>query len=384
MKRSAHKPTTVLYFSSFAHSGWGGQESLLHLVSRLDRREFRPIVVLPHAGSLAPRLAENRVDMHLLALPKVNPANMLGMIQAGRRLLTLVSREGVDLLHTDGPRNTFYAGLAGRLAGKPVLWHARSSSPDRYDPLLGRLCTRIILVADDLRDRFQCSGLGRKLITIHNGVDVDHFIPGFKKQKIIGGTRFRPDDTLVTVCARIEKLKGQRYLIEARGALRHLRRRVHLLFAGAIVEKDYHRECVERARELGVCDDVHFLGHVEDVKPLLQETDIFVLPSIQGEAFPRSVLEAMSTAVPVVATDCGGTREAVADGVCGFLVPPYDSRRLAESIARLAHDGGLRCRMGQAGRKIVIERFAIERNVSRTEEVYREIHDTMQRSASHA
>ena len=106
---------------------------------------------------------------------------------------------------------------------------------------------------------------------------------------------------------------------------------------------------------------------------LLQDTDIFVLPSIEGEAFPRSVLEAMSSGIPVVATDCGGTREAVENDVCGFLVQPQDSTEMARRIAILSEDSALRSRMGRAGRKIAVERFGIERNVARTVEVYREI-----------
>jgi glycosyltransferase involved in cell wall biosynthesis len=370
---SLHKPRTILYFSSFAFVGWGGQESLWHLVSRIDRREFRPIVVLPHAGRLSERLLENRMDVRLIKLPRIAPSNILGIIQAERSLLSLIDQEGVDILHTDGPRNTLYAGLAGRLKGKPVLWHVRSSTADRYDRLLSLLCSKIILVANCLARRFQFSRQSQKLITIHNGVDVNHFAPGSARRVSIQGFRFRPDDIIITVSARVEEQKGQRYLIEACAQLRNLLPRLHILCAGKIVDQAYHQACIQRACELGVIDNVHFLGHVENVKQLLQDTDIFVLSSIKDEAFPRSVLEAMSSGIPVVATDCGGTREAVENEVCGFVVQPQDSTAMARRIAMLSEDCILRSRMGRAGRKIAVERFGIERNVARTVDVYREI-----------
>jgi glycosyltransferase involved in cell wall biosynthesis len=368
-----HRPHTILYFSSFAFLGWGGQESLWHLVSRLDRREFRPIVVLPHAGSFSERLLEHRVDVRFIHFPRISPSNFLKIIEAERRLLSLIDQERVDILHTDGPRNTIYAGIAGRLKGKQVIWHVRSSTADRYDRLLSLLCSKIILVANCLTFRFQFPGQTRKLITIHNGVDVNHFAPCSERRVGIPGFRFRPDDVIITVTARVEKQKGQRYLIEACAQLRHLLPRLHILCAGKIVEPEYHQACIQRASELGVIDNVHFLGHVENVRRLLQGTDIFVLPSIEGEAFPRSVLEAMSSGIPVVATDCGGTREAVEDEVCGFMVQPQDSTAMARRIAILSKDWELRSRMGRAGRKIAVERFGIERNVARTVEVYREI-----------
>jgi glycosyltransferase involved in cell wall biosynthesis len=370
---SLHKPHTILYFSSFAFLGSGGQESLWHLVSRLDRRDFRPIVVLPHAGSLSERLLEHRVDVRLIELPRIAPSNILKIIQAERRLLSLIDQEGVDILHTDGPRNTIYAGLAGRLKEKPVIWHVRSSTADRYDRILSRLCSKIILVANCLASRFQFPRQRQKLITIHNGVDVNHFAPGSARRVSIQGFRFRPDDIIITVSARVEERKGQRYLIEACTQLRHLLPRLHILCAGKIVDQAYHQACIQRACELKVIDNVHFLGHVENVRQLLQDTDVFVLPSIEGEAFPRSVLEAMSSGIPVVATDCGGTREAVENDVCGFMVQPQDSTAMARRIAILSEDSALRSRMGRAGRKIAVERFGIERNVARTVEVYREI-----------
>jgi glycosyltransferase involved in cell wall biosynthesis len=373
MESFRHNRHTILYFSSFAFTGWGGQESLWHLLSRLDPREFRPVVVLPHAGGLSERLLNHRIDVRFIDLPRIAPADIRRIIQAELRLLSLIDQERVGILHTDGPRNTLYAGIAGRLRGKPVIWHVRSSTADPYDRLLSLFCSKIILVANCLTRRFQFARQSQKLITIHNGVDVEHFAPGPARRVGIQGLGFRSDDIIITVSARVEEQKGQRYLIEACAQLRHLLPRLHILYAGKIVEPAYHQACIQRARELGVIDHVHFLGHVEDVKPLLQGTDIFVLPSIEGEAFSRSVLEAMSSGLPVVATDCGGTREAVENGVCGFLVQPRDRHEMARRIGLLSEDRALRSRMGRAGRKMAVERFGIESNVARTVEVYRAI-----------
>ena len=373
MSALQYRPCHVLLFSSFGQLGWGGQESLFQLVSRLDREYFRPSVVVPSDGGLAHGLRTCGIDVHVLNLPKVAPGRMGQVAAALRRLSALIDEEGVDLLHTDGPRNTIYAGVLGRLKRRPVVWHVRSFECDLYDRLLCFLSSKIVLVADALTFRFPAESQKAKCVTIHNGVDTLHFAPGSARRANIQGFRFRPDDIIITVSARVEEQKGQRYLIEACAQLRHLLPRLHILCAGRIVEQAYHQSCIQRACELGVIDNVHFLGHVENVKQLLQNTDIFVLPSIKGEAFPRSVLEAMSSGIPVVATDCGGTREAVENDVCGFLVQPQNSTEMARRIAILSEDCILRSRMGRAGRKIAVERFGIERNVARTVEVYREI-----------
>ncbi|RPJ04082.1 MAG: hypothetical protein EHM37_23770, partial [Deltaproteobacteria bacterium] len=237
------RPCHVLLFSSFGQLGWGGQESLFQLVSRLERDHFRPSVVVPSVGSLAHSLSARGIDVHLLNLPKVASGQLVQVTAALRRLSALVDEEGVDLLHTDGPRNTFYAGVVGRLKRRPVVWHVRSSTADRYDRLLSLLCTKIILVANCLTRRFQFPGQRQKLITIHNGVDVNHFVPGSARLVSIAGFRFQSDDIVITVSARVEEQKGQRYLIEACAQLRHLFPRLHIQCAGRIVEQAYHQAC---------------------------------------------------------------------------------------------------------------------------------------------
>jgi glycosyltransferase involved in cell wall biosynthesis len=107
------------------------------------------------------------------------------------------------------------------------------------------------------------------------------------------------------------------------------------------------------------------LGYRHDVARLLAAADVFCLPS-HFEGLPMSVIEAMLTALPVVATDIPGPREQVAAGETGFLVPPMRSAPLASALARLAADAGLRQKMGAAGRARALDRFTEERVVART------------------
>ena len=104
-------------------------------------------------------------------------------------------------------------------------------------------------------------------------------------------------------------------------------------------------------RRYGIADRVRFMGHRSDVAEVLSAADIAVLPSLSGEAFPRAVIEAMAMGRPVVATDVGGTREAIVEGVTGFVVSPGDAEALADRIGRLAGNEAMRAAMGQAARR---------------------------------
>ena len=104
------------------------------------------------------------------------------------------------------------------------------------------------------------------------------------------------------------------------------------------------------ARKLGVADRIHFENHRQDVGAVLSTADIFVLPS-RSDARPRSIIEAMSLGLPVVATDVGGIPSLVLHEQTGLLVPAEDAGALAAAIARLIHSPDVRARMGAAGRR---------------------------------
>jgi glycosyltransferase involved in cell wall biosynthesis len=125
---------------------------------------------------------------------------------------------------------------------------------------------------------------------------------------------------------------------------------------------------------MGLGDSVIFPGYVSE--PQLKEAygtcDVFVLPSV-WEVLPIAVLEAMSSGRPVVCTDAGGDREMVRDGVNGFVVPARDPTALARRINAVLADGGLRARMGAAGRKIAEEEFDWKLIAARTRQVYEDL-----------
>ena len=167
---SAHKPQqhNILYLTCFANNGFGGQESLYYLVKHLDKNLFRPIVGLPCDGELRPRLSKTAIDNTVVDLPKLKPTNFKKCLRAFSNLGKLVRKRHIALIHTDSVRNTFYAGVIGKLANIPVVWHIRTSDHDRWDRLLYYFSTKIITVAETLKSRFAWNaGRNSKIETIY-------------------------------------------------------------------------------------------------------------------------------------------------------------------------------------------------------------------------
>lgn len=366
------KPFNILYLSSFGTTGRGGQESLFHLATNLDKRAFCPYVNLPTEGDLAKRLRAQNIKVTILGFPKLFHFRGHRTLKAMYSLYKLVHENSIDLIHTDGPRNTFYAAVVAKIKRVPLVWHVRASNQDRYDRLLYYLSSRLILVANSLSSRFDWVEENHKFVTIYNGIDVSEFQPKKSASRIRVEYGISDNTLLITVIARVERLKGQRYLIESCGMLKGMVKDFHTFLVGEIVDVSYLKECRERAAELGIQDKFTFTGYQNRISQILHETDIFVLPSL-FEAFPRSLIEAMGASKPVVATDVGGCPEAVEDRVSGFIVPAGDPEALVERIHMLAVDKELRSTMGKAARVRAEQMFSIRQNVKQTQRLYREV-----------
>jgi len=368
------KPVNILYLSSFGDDMRGGQQSLLNLVSNLNRKVFGVYVIVPNEnGGLAEKLKNKGVDVSVVKFPKVMDCHLIRKMKAVWKLFELINKHNIEIIHTDGTRNTIYAGIAAMINNIPLIWHVRASNQDRYDRILTRLSSKIILVADALRSRFKMNGNNdKKFVTIHNGVDLSKFRPQehnkyFREKYSIGN-----NEILISVTARVERLKGQKILIEACGKLKKRIRDFHILLAGEIVDFSYLRECQDKADEFDIKNRVTFAGQLKNIDQMLNATDIFVLPSF-SEAFPRAIIEAMSAGKPGIVTNVGGCIEAVENNISGFIVSAKDTDALANKIFLLAKDENLRTKMGIEARRRALELFDIKDNVKQTEKIYFEV-----------
>ena len=367
------KPFNILYLSSFETLQGGGQVSLFHLVNRLDRTAFKPHVVVPANGELVEKLKENHLSVFVLDLPKVIDFRLAKAFKGIYKLMTLIKKLKIDLIHTDGPRNTFYAGLISKFLRIPLIWHIRASNSDPFDRLLIRSCDKLVLVADALRKRFHGLIDDTKIVTIYNGIDLFEFIPHEKPSKIQTVQGIKKEYLIIGTVGRVEESKGQEILIEACGMLDRKFKEFCILIIGETTDLKYKQKCQKRAESLGIGDRIVFTGYQKNINNILADIDILVFPSIDFDAFPRSIIEAMGCSLPVITTDIGGCAEAIEDGISGFVIPCKDPKSIAEKLFILVNDNELRLKMGKASRLRAERMFSIEANVRKTQQVYRQV-----------
>jgi len=293
------------------------------------------------------------------------------------------------ILHT----HTAKAGAIGRMAAilagdaaPPIVVHTFHGHVLRgyFGPLrsglfrllerwLARRTTALIAVSPEVRDDLVSLGIApvEKFSVVRLGIQLDSRVGsehgnGQEMRRLLG----IPPDRFVV--GWIGRMTGVKRTDDVLLAVRRLRDRgVDAMLC--MVGDGPDRDTVERrAHELGIVRDSFFLGYQDDVAPFYAAFDALILPSA-NEGTPVSAIESLAGGRPVVATRVGGVPDVVRDGVDGFLVEPGDVDAMADRLATLAADAGLRRRMGEAGSEDVRRRYAVERLLDDVDALYRKL-----------
>lgn len=353
----------------------GGQETLLvNLLRRLDRDRFLPeLCCLKELGPLGEDLAREVPAHSRLLCCKYD-------VRVWERLTKLLRLRRIDAVITVGAGDKMFWGrLAAWRAGVPVVLSAIHSTgwPDgisflnrRLTPLTDAFIAVAAAHGRHLveRERFPAA----KVRVIPNGVDVTRFSPRSEARRAVRRElRIAPDAPLVGIVAALRPEKNHDLFLRAAAEALKSHPDAHFALVG---DGPRRGELEQLAEVLKIAHAVRFLGSRSDVPDLLASLDVFGLTS-HNEANPVSILEAMATGLPVVATDVGSVAESVAHEVSGFLVMPGSVEETAARWRMLLNDGALRQAMGDAGRRRVVERWSLEAMVAGYEELIAEIYD---------
>jgi len=348
----------------------GAERVVADLARSLDRRRFQPLVCcLNFKGGLAEGLEAEGIPV--FALDKGRGLDF----RIVPRLVRLMRRERVDVVHTHLWTSSFWGRVSAALARVPVVvvtehnldtW--RRFHHFLADRLLGAFTDDWLFVSQEV-ETFYRERLGLAADRghrVYNGVDLAPFDP--PRDQAAARVRLGlpgPGPVIGTV-GRLEERKGHRYFLEA--MVRVLARFPQA--RGILVGEGKERPALEaRCRELGLTGKVLLPGFCPDLADAFAALDVFVLPSLM-EGHPLAALEAMAARRPVVATAVGGTAEAVQEGTTACLVPPADPERLAEAILGLLADPARAAEMGRAGRAWLEQRFSLPATVRANEEIY--------------
>lgn len=316
-------------------------------------------------------------------IPIARSYDLARHVRSYSAIVSLLKRERFDAVHGHTPVAGFLARAAARTARVPIIAytaHGFYFHKDTSRPLRGIFVAMEKLAASwsdivfiqSREDWEEASRLRlaprEKLIHIGNGVDIERFD---RKRNAQAAARFREQNKLegallVGFVGRLVREKGSMEFVRSAACIKREIPQAKFVMVGAPLPSD-RDSCIEDIELLrmqyALERDFLLVGYRTDVEIILAALDVFVLPSYR-EGMPRSIIEAMAASLPVVATDIRGCREEVVDGVTGILVPPRDHESLARAVVDLLRSEEIRARMGEAGRRLAVEKFNERRVIS--------------------
>jgi glycosyltransferase involved in cell wall biosynthesis len=344
----------------------GAEQDVLRLARGLVRRGHR-VVVGSGGGELIPEARSVGAIVEPLAAPGAQNL-WLGGFAA---IVRMCRRHDVDVVNAHSLRTITQAGLLSRahLIRSPVVGTIHNVTNRANDPVARRLLRwmphALTFVSSYERERLTGGSGGCLGRVVYTGLE----LPGAEPEPAVDLTERHRIPRDVRVLGFVGRLSPEKALGDVVEAMAQLPTDVFLCVVGDGPE----RACLERqVRNQGLADRIVFAGGRRDVGGYLRSFDLLVLPS-RREALPVVVREAMALGTPVVAADVGGVREAVRSGETGILYPSGDLPALTQAIRELLEDAERRRQMAEAGRRVVAERFSLDRWLDEMEGLFGEV-----------
>lgn len=347
-----------------AATGFGGQEQRIFKEMRAmrDRGHYLEAICQPHA-ILTERLRDEGFTVYSLFMD--GAVNFYKGVLKVRRIL---KAGRFDVLNTHSRRDTVLTGIAGRLAGTPLIVRTRHlarkpGSLLSYTIIPHRVTTVSHHVRQGLLDRGVPAG---HVATVYSPIDLPPKIDVSSLRQELG----LPETDIVIGCVAVmRRPKGYDDLVDALEPILKSRPDVHGVFVGG--GSPVFEEVAAYISSKGLADRIHMLGTRTDVPNLLAGFDIFALAT-HHEASGTVFVEAAAAGLPVVGTNVGGVSEMLDDGTTGILVPVKDPAAMTQALMKLIESSDLRQEMGRAGlrRFRTSARFSLDSLVTSTESCY--------------
>jgi L-malate glycosyltransferase len=374
------KPNVLHLIDSFEQ---GGTERLaLQLVRQLHtsgRCRVR-LACLQNKGAL--RADANRLGLgEILEYPLTSFYDRNFIMQL-RRLSRFLKENEIEVIHT----HDFYTNIFGTTAAAMARIHARiaykgetdgfhTSMQKRVERGAFRLAHRVVANSEAVRAQLIKEGVpADKVVKHYNGLDLRRVAvrADLTRDDALAmlGLPWEPARRFVTIVANLQHaVKDHPMFLRAAARVRAIIPDAAFVIAGEGALVDSLRNL---AAQLGLARDVFFIGRCQNIAELLFASDVCALSS-KAEGFSNAILEYMAASRPVVATDVGGAREAIAEGETGYLVPAGDDERMAEKIILLLREPEHARVMGEQGKLRVINRFSCARHLENTLDLYFEM-----------
>ena len=353
----------VLYLRSVLDL-YGVTKVIFQLAAELRDRGHTIVFASDNDDDFKRQLEEKGISHYTLPL-KPDRKSLVSFFTCLVRIAHIVKRERIDIIHSHHRWSSFICFFVSKIFKVPLIttYHGIHSGK-QFLTLWGN---RVISVSEDASKHLvEYFGVDpRRIKVIQNGIKMDDFEgPEIELKKNMASHSTRPPTIANIARLSPEKDHGSLFLAMKMVLKKHPDARLLLVGKGPLED-----ELRGQVQDLGIAQNIEFVGEVSDIRQVLRRVDFLVLCSLT-EGFPMGVLEALASAKPVVATSVGAIPKVVLDGQTGCLVPPENPEKLASAMDFMLTDMARARRMGENGRSLVQREFDIRHTALQTEKEY--------------
>jgi glycosyltransferase involved in cell wall biosynthesis len=333
----------------------GTPRHLFEVIRGLDRNRFHPkVCCFMKNGTLVDSIEAMNIEVFDLNTGTIKERRFLRQLLL---LTDIIKKHEIQIVHTYLFTANFFGAIVSRIGKVPIVITSRRgmSHFEKKRHLLAYrisnfLVDGIIAVSDAVRLSTVTSEKVNpdKVITIRNGLNFSRFETRFSRNEKRQELGLSDSEVLIGSVGHLRPVKGYEFLIKAVPLVLRVNPNVRFIIAG---EGSLRGHLQDLTCELDVSDSVSFLGFRDDVPALLQAMDFYVSPSL-AEGISNSILEAMFSGKPIVATNIDSNREIIHDGLNGLLVEPASPQALADGILKVLKDRRMGLRIGSRAKEV--------------------------------
>jgi len=320
---------------------YGASKIFLQLIDLFISKDFNVHVVLPEKGKLDDFLNKNdiMVSYHELGVLRKKYLNPLGLfnrlvtnIRAVKFLSNYINRCSIDLVYTN-TSTVLCGGIAAKQNGIASIFHVHEipTGNKLYEffsgKIINRISNKVLTVSESVKKHWVKNINENKIERVYNGIEYKKIDSIIKLEKDQG-------DFVITSVARLIPYKGHLYLIEIADELIKKSTKFKFLIVGDTLSSyvSYEKSVKQKVKNLGLENQIKFLGFRNDVSSILKQSDLFIHPAIAPDPLPTVLFESLHNDLPTVATNLGGAIEILDNGNNGLLIPYNDPKKGANLI----------------------------------------------------
>jgi glycosyltransferase involved in cell wall biosynthesis len=320
---------------------YGASKIFLQLIDLFLTNGFNIHVVLPEMGKLDDYLNKKEItisynELGVLRKKYLNPIGLVNRLVSNIKAIKFLSNyikiHSIDLVYTN-TSTILSGGIAAKTNVIPSLFHIHEIPTGNkfYEffsgKIINRISNKVLTVSNSVKNHWLKNINEHKIERIYNGIV-------FEKTDSLKKIDRNQADIVITSVARLIPYKGHIYLTEIANELIKKSTKFKFLIVGDTLSSytQYEKDVKQKVKDLGLENNIKFLGFREDVSSILKQSDLFIHPTISPDPLPTVLFEALYNDLPTVATNLGGAIEILDNGNNGLLIPHNDPKKAANLI----------------------------------------------------